>query len=192
MKTLIKIMSLILALAAISAIAAPALAVNNTMYVGVTPDVNFRTAPNGSLICRIPYGDTVTYISNSTVNGEAWIKCTYGSKTGYIMSKFLQTENPTQGNIWLDRYGAAIYKSGSNARLFKNIQHDLNQYFRYVKNVTNYSWFPLSVDGICGDKSVSAIKEFQKLEGLTVDGIVGDNTKDRLMSRTWDYHDVTY
>ncbi len=37
-----------------------------------------------------------------------------------------------------------------------------------------------TVDGICGTKTVSAIKTFQKAKGLTVDGICGKNTWGRL------------
>ena len=35
----------------------------------------------------------------------------------------------------------------------------------------------LNVDGICGTKTVAAIKAFQKQSGITADGIFGANTK---------------
>ena len=37
-------------------------------------------------------------------------------------------------------------------------------------------------DGICGTKTVNAIKKFQKLKGLTVDGICGKNTWNKLFN----------
>lgn len=39
-----------------------------------------------------------------------------------------------------------------------------------------------SVDGICGTKTVSAIKSFQKAKSLSVDGICGKNTWNRLVN----------
>lgn len=39
-----------------------------------------------------------------------------------------------------------------------------------------------NADGICGSKTVSAIKSFQKASGLTVDGIAGKNTFAKLFN----------
>ena len=40
---------------------------------------------------------------------------------------------------------------------------------------------PGSVDGYWGDKSVSALKNFQKAKGLTADGVLGPSTAERLI-----------
>lgn len=40
----------------------------------------------------------------------------------------------------------------------------------------NFYGYNLIVDGICGPKTVSAIKDFQKTHGLTVDGVAGPKT----------------
>lgn len=42
--------------------------------------------------------------------------------------------------------------------------------------------FPYAVDGIFGQQTLSAVKNFQKQQGLTVDGIVGANTWAKLKS----------
>ena len=49
--------------------------------------VNMRRTPSlkGALITRLPLGTIVNIISP----GEEWCKVSYGSKTGYMMSKFL-------------------------------------------------------------------------------------------------------
>lgn len=41
----------------------------------------------------------------------------------------------------------------------------------------------LSVDGICGTKTVSAIQAYQKAMGLTVDGIAGAHTWTALLTK---------
>lgn len=60
-----------------------------------------------------------------------------------------------------------------------NLQTDLNTYFA-SHNGSSYSWYPLTVDGICGTYTVNAIKAFQGLVGLSVDGVAGNRTKEYL------------
>lgn len=54
-------------------------------------------------------------------------------------------------------------KNKSKGENVKNLQRFLNWYGN----------FKLTVDGSCGAKTVSAIKEFQRAEGITADGIYG-------------------
>ena len=57
--------------------------------------VNLRKTPSlkGALIMRIPLGTIVNIISP----GEEWCKITYGSKTGYMMAKFLDIVGDGKG-----------------------------------------------------------------------------------------------
>ena len=57
-------------------------------------------------------------------------------------------------------------KNKSKGDNVKNLQKFLNW----------YGGFKLSVDGICGPKTVDAIKTFQRTEGITADGIYGNNS----------------
>ena len=59
-----------------------------------------------------------------------------------------------------------LSKYGSNSNEVKQIQEKLKRWGYYKGNV----------DGIYGSKTVSAVKSFQKKNGLTVDGIAGDKT----------------
>ena len=59
-----------------------------------------------------------------------------------------------------------LSKYGSNSNEVKQIQEKLKRWGYYKGNV----------DGIYGSKTVSAVKLFQKKNGLTVDGIAGDKT----------------
>lgn len=44
----------------------------------------------------------------------------------------------------------------------------------------DYGYYSATIDGKFGDKTLAAVKAFQKAEGLTVDGIVGEKTWSRL------------
>lgn len=45
-----------------------------------------------------------------------------------------------------------------------------------LQKILNQNGYSLSEDGIFGDKTLAAVKDYQKNNGLTVDGIVGNNT----------------
>lgn len=62
---------------------------------------------------------------------------------------------------------------GANGNEVKELQQYLN------KNGYN-----LAVDGGFGDKTLSAVKDYQQKNGLTVDGIVGSNTWESLLTFT--------
>ncbi|MET0959505.1 MAG: peptidoglycan-binding domain-containing protein [Psychrobacillus psychrotolerans] len=45
-----------------------------------------------------------------------------------------------------------------------------------VQKLLNAAGYKLIIDGIEGPLTISAIKDFQKKKGLTVDGVVGTKT----------------
>ena len=47
---------------------------------------------------------------------------------------------------------------------------------KYLQEFLNTQGHSLAVDGIFGDKTLAAVKDYQSKNGLTVDGIVGTNT----------------
>ncbi len=61
---------------------------------------------------------------------------------------------------------AATYKQGSTGSTVKTIQQKLK----------NWGYYKGSVDGIFGSKTKEAVKYFQRKNGLTADGIVGNKT----------------
>lgn len=66
-----------------------------------------------------------------------------------------------------------LLKVGSRGNDVKNLQYGLH--------IINYS--AGVVDGIFGSKGLVAVKNFQRANGLAVDGIVGDDTWNRLISK---------
>ncbi len=61
---------------------------------------------------------------------------------------------------------AATYKQGSTGSTVKTIQ----------KKLKNWGYYKGSVDGIFGSKTKEAVKFFQRKNGLSADGIVGNKT----------------
>ena len=61
---------------------------------------------------------------------------------------------------------AATYKQGSSGSVVKTIQQKLK----------NWGYYKGSVDGIYGAKTKAAVVSFQKKNGLTADGVVGNKT----------------
>ena len=82
-----------------------------------------------------------------------------GSKTKSAVKSYQKFKGLTQDGIYGSKTDSALIKD------IKNLQTLLN------KNGAK-----LTVDGIIGSATVSAIKSFQKKKGLTVDGIAGANT----------------
>ena len=82
-----------------------------------------------------------------------------GSKTTSAVKSYQKFKGLTQDGIYGSKTDSALIKD------IKNLQTLLN------KNGAK-----LTVDGIIGSSTVSAIKAFQKKKGLTVDGIAGANT----------------
>ncbi len=66
----------------------------------------------------------------------------------------------------LSRVEAVAYKRGSTGSVVSQIQTKLK----------NWGYYSGSVDGIYGSRTESAVKSFQKKNGLTVDGIAGTKT----------------
>ncbi len=65
-----------------------------------------------------------------------------------------------------DTASAEVLKNGSKGALVKTVQTKLK----------NWGYYAGSVDGVYGPKTVAAVKYFQRVNGLTQDGIVGAKT----------------
>lgn len=65
-----------------------------------------------------------------------------------------------------------------------NTENKLKLCIKDIQRLLNKADYNLFVDGIVGEKTISAIRDFQLKNGLIVDGIVGDKTFAKLSSNT--------
>ena len=92
-----------------------------------------------------------------------------------VIVSVLAISIPALAAVWSDRYGAIeLYTNSGDNHDIMRMQTDLNTYF---KNIPAYQ---LTVDGYFGKNTKATVIEFQRRMGLTQDGRVGPNTKDKL------------
>ena len=82
----------------------------------------------------------------------------------------LTSDNPVES------YSSVVFQKGSRGETVRKIQVRLEE--------LGYSCGRASADGIFGTATENAIKEFQRANSLTVDGIVGTTTRTTLFSTT--------
>lgn len=180
MKNIKKFLALALVIVSVLAVAAPALAATK-MYVTVPQGpgntVNVRNSAGGSVVTTLTHGSAV----NADAASGGYNKVSFynpktkTSYTGYIQSTFLTSTIPSN-TAWITYYGTVDYKltTGTKYEGCKKLQHDLNTLLK----------LSLVEDGICGQNTVNAIKQFQGAYNLTQDGVAGNMTKEYLHKLT--------
>ena len=163
-KSLIKcIVALALVIVSVFAMSSVALAEYNTMYINcpVGETVRLREGPGTSydVVIKIPYGTAV----QAEYYNSSWYKVKYNNYSGYMMAEFLSSTRPSADQ---DTFGYTKYLGGTGPRV-KNLQLMLN-FLKYNCG---------TADGIFGSATLTAVKNFQRFYGLSVDGIVGKDTK---------------
>ncbi len=104
------------------------------------------------------------YLNNLNIDGVI------GSRTwDVLIQQFKDLDNPMPE---INRSGSTL-RIGSQGLGVQKIQEYLNDLLNPSPN--------LSVDGRFGQRTADAIRRFQTTQGLTADGIVGNNTWDRII-----------
>ena len=90
--------------------------------------------------------------------------------------------NPTVAIIWLHGLGAdgIVGNATWPALTIVTQQGDSGAKVRAVQSQLNESGYGLTVDGSFGPATYSAVRSFQSAKGLGVDGVVGDNTWNKM------------
>lgn len=88
------------------------------------------------------------------------------SKRGLILSLAVIFTINIFAILFVQSVDAAAYKKGSTGSVVTQIQQKLS----------SWGYYSGSVDGVYGSKTESAVKDFQKKNGLTVDGVAGPAT----------------
>ncbi len=177
-----RIIAIALVAMSLVAVAIPAFADHPYYYVKVTPGTTLNVR-NGvgtdyKVIKKLKYGTFVKSLHHyQPANDYAWdeIVTQDGSSIqGYVQSRFLSLTKPD--DEWIVRYGGPSLKyapSDYNTYVV-NLQRDL-----YDAGYTSVG----NADGKFGDKTRTAVKNFQRNNSLTADGIVGDKTKKALWQK---------
>lgn len=139
-------------------------------------NVQLYRTPNGAPQATVPSG-TRTTCDDKQLADNTWINL-YSYHTtpsdGYVERRYVDTSACTNRNILF--FGG----SGSSTNLKPNGNRN--------KFVFNLHWMlrrlgyhPWQPDGIFGNNTTNAVKNFQRDYGLAVDGIVGDATKNMVL-----------
>ena len=120
----------------------------------------------GSVQCSFPTGT----IKSTENNGNGRIVQNY--ILVYLKKSSTGFSKPTQGETCPYKEPTTLVKFGTRGEAGKWVQWHLNK-----TGMCN-----LTVDGIFGNASVTALKNFQRSKGLTVDGICGQATRNVLKS----------
>lgn len=140
----------------------PTLALADTAGTVTGNDVNLRTGPS-TATARLTYlyrGDSVR------VTGESgnWYAVTYGDLSGYVYKTYVSLQStPSSGST-------TLLRSGSRGSAVKQLQERLIL-LGYLND---------RADGIFGRLTDAAVRQYQRRNGLAVDGIAGKNTLSRV------------
>ncbi len=83
-----------------------------------------------------------------------------------LLALFITSLVMFSGVLTLDEAEAAVVKQGDSGSTVKQIQTKLK----------SWGYYTGSVDGVFGSRTLAAVKYFQRVNGLTADGIVGAKT----------------
>ena len=136
----------------------PTIALADTAGTITGNDVNLRTGPS-TATARLTYlyrGDNVR------VTGESgnWYAVTYGDLSGYVYKTYVSLQTaPSSGST-------TLLRSGSRGSAVKQLQEQLIL-LGYLND---------RADGLFGRLTDAAVRQYQRRNGLTVDGIAGKIT----------------
>ena len=118
---------------------------------------------NSDALQTLPKGEELEIIYQD----GSWYKVKYGRYTGFVMSRYVKVsgEVPSKDSV----EGLRVGSRGSEV---KAVQRRLKE----------LGYLTGTVDGVFGAKTESAVKAFQKRNGLTADGVVGSATLAKLNS----------
>lgn len=144
----------------------------STCTVTASGTVNVRKGPGTTYdtVTTAKKGEVVTLIDDSS---DSWYKIkTAAGKEGYISSELVKLGGNLNSNDPSVYKPDGTYKSGSQGSEVVTIQNRLKKLGYFTGNATGYY----------GSATVSAVKAFQKGNGLSADGTCGKSTLNKLFS----------
>lgn len=111
------------------------------------------------------------YWCGSATKDALW-KSAFWNKLGVLGGSLVANNTTTAGGANKVTVTLTVVKNGSKGNCVKALQILLN----------GMGYACGTADGICGSKTVAAVKKFQQAKGLTADGIVGAKTWEALLA----------
>ncbi len=111
------------------------------------------------------------YWCGSATKDALW-KSAFWNKLGVLGGSLVANNTTTAGGANKVTVTLTVVKNGSKGNTVKALQLLLN----------GLGYACGTADGICGSKTVAAVKKFQQAKGLTADGIVGAKTWEALLA----------
>lgn len=130
--------------------------------------LNLRASDNASanVICSIPNNTTI-YVNADLVATSNWLRALYNKKFGYVQHQYLELlYDDYYGYMGCYRYGTTNLVKGSSGSYVLALTNDLHAYDIGTQISSSFT-----------DNTKEKVKKFQNEYGLTVDGIVGIDTK---------------
>ncbi len=136
-----------------------------------------KSADSDSKVVKVlKKGATVT-IKDST---GSWYKVSSGSTTGYVYKKYIQVSNSSSGSSSKSSSSSSSSKGNSDGTCKPG---DSGETVKKVqKLLKNLGYYTGSIDGDYGNGTKTAVKNFQKRNGLTANGTVNSKTLAKLKS----------
>jgi len=134
-----------------------------------------RKATHVGLVSRVSGTTIYVYAHSKNKGDEKWAY----SLSNTILCHFDGTIlTDGSSSSWQERYGTATLKASSSYNEYvKNLQTDLIS--------IGISCGSAGADGIFGSATTAAVKQFQSENGLTVDGLAGNATKQALYEKAF-------
>ena len=110
-------------------------------------------------------------IADGVVGRQTWYKISYIYVSVKDLAELTSEGEVSSGTLSDGTWGGTVLRTGSTGSAVEQLQFWLNtlaQYESFIPSVT--------VDGVYGSGTASAVRAFQRKYGLTVDGVVGRAT----------------
>ena len=109
--------------------------------------------------------------ADGTVGRQTWYKISYIYVSVKDLAELTSEGETSAGSLSDGTWGGRTLRSGSSGSAVEQLQFWLNTISQYVSSIPS-----VTVDGRFGSGTAAAVRAFQRRYGLTVDGVVGENT----------------
>ena len=138
------------------------------VYAGPTvPSIHSQMNDSSNVIAYLNNVDTI-YVMGNTGQID-WLRYKYNGQVGFIRTQWIGF---TTNTFYKTYFNGKVLKRGFTGQAVWNLQ-------LLMKKKCGYT--TLGYDGIFGSETEKKVIEYQKIKGLTQDGMVGKNTAGKIL-----------